>query len=78
MLKKFIGNPTSILPIEGLGMDDKLLYEQVSVEILDRQVKVLRNKERASVKVLLKNHLVEGSTWEAEADMKSRYPHPFW
>ncbi|WMV24821.1 hypothetical protein MTR67_018206 [Solanum verrucosum] len=41
------------------------------VEILDRQVKRLRHQEIASVNVLWRNHLVEGATWEAEADMKS-------
>ncbi|KAK4737356.1 hypothetical protein R3W88_001053 [Solanum pinnatisectum] len=77
MLKKCIGDPVSILPLEGLGVDENLSYEDVSVEIMDRQVKRLRNKEVASVKVLWRNHLVEGATWEAEADMKSHYPHLF-
>ncbi|WMV50362.1 hypothetical protein MTR67_043747, partial [Solanum verrucosum] len=77
ILKKCIGDPVSIIPLEGLGVDESLSYEEISVEILDRQVKRLRNKEVASVKVLWRNHLVEGSTWEAEADMKSRYPHLF-
>ncbi|WMV37248.1 hypothetical protein MTR67_030633, partial [Solanum verrucosum] len=77
MLKKCIGEPVSILPLEGLGVDENLSYEEVSVEILDRQVKKLRNKEVASINVLWRNHLVEGATWEAEADMKSRYPHLF-
>ena len=52
-------------------------YEEIPVEILDRQVKQLRNKKVATVKVLWRNHLVEGATWEAEADMRSRYPHLF-
>ncbi|WMV18705.1 hypothetical protein MTR67_012090 [Solanum verrucosum] len=77
MLKKCIGDPVSILPLEGLGLNENLSYEEVPVEILDCQVKKLRNKEDASVKVLWRNHLVEGATWEAEADMKSRYPHLF-
>jgi len=77
MLKKFIGDPVSIIPLEGLGVDESLSYEDISVEILDQLVKRLRNKEVASVKVLWRNHLVEGATWEAEADMKSCYPHIF-
>ena len=77
MLKKCLGKPASILPIEGLGVDENLLYEDVPFEILDRQVKRLRNKEFATVKVLWRNHLVEGATWEAEVDMRSRYPHLF-
>ncbi|WMV46044.1 hypothetical protein MTR67_039429 [Solanum verrucosum] len=52
MLKKYMGDPVSIIPLEGLGVDENLFYEEVSVEILDRQVKRLRNKEIASVKVL--------------------------
>ncbi|WMV58614.1 hypothetical protein MTR67_051999 [Solanum verrucosum] len=77
MLKKCIGDPMSILLLEGLGVNENLSYEEVLVEILDRQVKKLRNKEVSSVKILWRNHLVEGATWEAEADMKSRYPHLF-
>ena len=49
MLKKFLGDPTSILVVEGLGVDEELFYEEVTVEILDRQIKRLRNKEIARV-----------------------------
>ena len=45
------------------GVDEDLSYEEVPVEILDRHVKRLRNKEIATVKVLWKNILVEGATW---------------
>ena len=58
MLKKCIGDPESILPIEGLSVDENLSNEKVPDEILDRQVKKLRNKNVASVKVLWKNHLI--------------------
>lgn len=72
MLNKCIEDSVSIITLEGLGIDESLSYEEVPVEILDRQVKRLRNKEIASVKILWRNHLVEGATWEAEADPKSR------
>ena len=62
MHKKCIGDPESIFPIEGLGVQDKLSCEEVPVEILDRQVKRLRSMEVASIKVLWKNNLVEGAT----------------
>ena len=74
MLNKCVGNPTSIVPLEGMGVDESLSYEEVPVEILDRQVKKLRNKEVSSIKVLWGNHLVEGATSEAKADMMCRYP----
>ena len=77
MLKKCIGEPESILLIEGLGVKDNLSYEVVLGQILNNQVKKVRSKEVATVKVLLKNHLVKGATWEAEDNIKSRYPHLF-
>ena len=43
---------------KGLVADKNLSYEEVSIEILDHQVKQLRNKEFATVKVLRKNYLV--------------------
>ncbi|WMV23522.1 hypothetical protein MTR67_016913, partial [Solanum verrucosum] len=45
--------------------------------ILDRQVRRLRTKDVASVKVLSRNQFVEEATWEAEEDMKKRYPYLF-
>ena len=71
MLKKCLGDPTSILPVEGLGVGEELSYEEVLVEILERQVKWLRNKDIATVRVLWGNHHVEGAMLEAEADMRS-------
>ena len=50
MLKKCIGDLESILPIEGLGVKNNLSYEEVPVQILDRQVNQLRNKEVVYVK----------------------------
>ncbi|WMV45490.1 hypothetical protein MTR67_038875 [Solanum verrucosum] len=77
MLKKCVGDPTSIVLLDGFGVYENLSYEEIPIEILDRKVKKLRNKEVASKKVLWRNHLVEGSTWESEADMMSRYSHLF-
>ncbi|WMV25189.1 hypothetical protein MTR67_018574 [Solanum verrucosum] len=42
-LKKCFGDPTSIVPLEILDKKDSLSYEEILVEILDRQVRKLRN-----------------------------------
>ena len=55
MLKKCIGDPESIFPIEGLGVEDNLSYQEVLVQILDRQVEKYRNKEVVSVGVMEKS-----------------------
>ncbi|XP_069152797.1 uncharacterized protein [Solanum lycopersicum] len=77
MLKKCLGDPASILPVDFLVVGEDLSCEEVPVEIVDRQVKRLRNKEIATVKVLWIYHLVEGVRWESEANIRSRYPNLF-
>ncbi|WMV08998.1 hypothetical protein MTR67_002383 [Solanum verrucosum] len=78
MLRKCVGDPNAIVSLEVVGVvEDNLTYEEVPVQILDRQVKRLRNKYVASIKVLWRNQQVESATWEAEADMQRRYPYPF-
>ncbi|WMV09286.1 hypothetical protein MTR67_002671 [Solanum verrucosum] len=52
LLKKCVGDPASVVPLETVAVKDSLSFEDVPVEILDRQVRSLRNKEVASVKVL--------------------------
>ncbi|WMV18293.1 hypothetical protein MTR67_011678 [Solanum verrucosum] len=77
MLKKCMGNPSLIIPTEDIGIKDNLSYEKIFIQILDRQVRKLRTKEVPSVKVLWRNQFVEEATWEADEDMKKRYPHLF-
>ncbi|WMV08757.1 hypothetical protein MTR67_002142 [Solanum verrucosum] len=77
MLMKSVVDLTSIVSLEGLRIKENLSYEEVLVEILDQQVKNLRNKEIASMNVMWRNQLVESATWEAEADMMLRYSHLF-
>ena len=52
MLKECIDDPKSILTVEGLGVKDNLSYEEVPVQILDRDVKKIRNKEVVFVNAL--------------------------
>ncbi|XP_069148224.1 uncharacterized protein [Solanum lycopersicum] len=58
ILKKCKRDPVSILPLEGSKVKEDLSYEEVPVEILDCQVKKLRNKEVSSVKVLWRNNVL--------------------
>ncbi|XP_049358858.1 uncharacterized protein LOC125823534 [Solanum verrucosum] len=64
MLRKCVGDPSYITPIEDVQVTGDLTYEEVPIAILDRQVKKLRNKEMASVKVLWRNQQVEEVTWK--------------
>ncbi|WMV51192.1 hypothetical protein MTR67_044577 [Solanum verrucosum] len=77
LLKKCIGDSTSIVLLESLGVKESLLHEEVPVEIQHHQVQNLRKKGIVSMKVLWRNQQVESATWEAKADMMSKYPYVF-
>ncbi|XP_070005537.1 uncharacterized protein [Nicotiana sylvestris] len=77
MLKKVVGDPFTSVQVETIEVNEELSYEEVPVAILDKQVRKLRNKEIVSVKVLWRNQQVEEATWEAEEEMRKKYPHLF-
>ncbi|XP_073039337.1 uncharacterized protein [Primulina eburnea] len=52
MLRKYLSNPSHVLRYDSLDLFPNLSYEEIPVQILDRKVKVLRNKEIGLVKVL--------------------------
>ena len=77
MLRKYNPDPTHVLRYETIQLQDDLTYEEQSIAILDRQVKKLRSKDVASMKVLWRNHTSEEVTWEAEDEMRTKHPHLF-
>ncbi|WMV25166.1 hypothetical protein MTR67_018551 [Solanum verrucosum] len=62
------------MPIENIRIAEDLSYEEVPIFILDRQVRKLRTKEVASVKVLWRNNNVMEMTLEVEEEMRKEYP----
>ena len=58
LLKKFVGDPASIVPLECMTVKYNLYCEDVPVEVLYHQVRRLRNKEVASVEVLWRSQSV--------------------
>ncbi|XP_059302327.1 uncharacterized protein LOC132054301 [Lycium ferocissimum] len=77
MLRLYKPDPSHVLNPEEIEINEGLTYEEKSIQILDNQVRRLRTKDVASVKVLWRNHDTEEATWEAKEDMKKRYPHLF-
>ncbi|KAA0050009.1 pol protein [Cucumis melo var. makuwa] len=77
MLRKYVPDPSHVVNYEPLEIDENLSYTEQPVEVLAREVKMLRNREIPLVKVLWRNHQVEEATWEREDDMRSRYPELF-
>ncbi|XP_070002938.1 uncharacterized protein [Nicotiana sylvestris] len=75
--EKIVGDPSLIVPVEAIEANEELSYGEIPVVILDRKVRKLRNKEIVFVKVLWRNQQVEEATWEAEEEMKKKYPYLF-
>ena len=56
LLKKYHLDPTHVLQPEDIEIDETPSYEKQLVQLLERKVKGLRNKQIPLVKVLWKNH----------------------
>ncbi|XP_074299067.1 uncharacterized protein LOC141630090 [Silene latifolia] len=74
---EYVSDPTHVLELEHVEIDEQLSYVEEPKEILERKVRKTRNGETALVKVLWSNHKVEEATWEAEAAMREKYPSLF-
>ncbi|XP_073121998.1 uncharacterized protein [Henckelia pumila] len=77
MLRKYVSNPSHVLSMEPLQLSPHMTNEERPIRILDRQERRLRNKSIPMVKVRWQNHSDEEATWEAEADIRTRYPELF-
>ncbi|KAL0548920.1 hypothetical protein IC582_013397 [Cucumis melo] len=64
MLRKYVPDPSHVVDYKPLEIDENLSYTEQPVEVLAREVKMLRNREIPLVKVLWQNHRVEEATWE--------------
>ncbi|XP_074283114.1 uncharacterized protein LOC141607657 [Silene latifolia] len=76
-LSKYISDLSHVLEAKMIELDDALTCVETPKEILYRKVRKTRHGETILVKVLWSNHLVEEAIWEAEENMKERYPHLF-
>ncbi|GJW41712.1 putative reverse transcriptase domain-containing protein [Tanacetum coccineum] len=76
-LKKcFVDEPLAI-PLDEIQIDDKLHFIEEPVEIMDREVKRLKQSRIPIVKVRWNSRRGPEFTWEREDQMKKKYPHLF-
>ena len=77
ILKKYIAGPEHVITPQTVQIQANLNYEEKPIQILDREVKKLRDKEIVLVKVLWHNHKIEEATSEPEEEMRKNYPKLF-
>nr|GEZ84963.1 putative reverse transcriptase domain-containing protein [Tanacetum cinerariifolium] len=76
-LKKCYANESLAVPLDGLHVDDTLQFVKEPIEIMDREVKRLRNSCVPIVKVRWNSRRGPEFTWEREDQFKKKYPHLF-
>ena len=77
LLRKYLHDPSHVIPVEEIEVDENATYKTQPVRILDSKVQELRNKSINLVKVLWLHHNVEEATWELESEIRRLYPHLF-
>nr|GFC54789.1 putative reverse transcriptase domain-containing protein [Tanacetum cinerariifolium] len=63
--------------LDGLHVDDKLYFVEEPVEIMDREVKRLKQSQIPLVKVRWNSKRGPEFTWEREDQFRKKYPHLF-
>ncbi|GJX55946.1 putative reverse transcriptase domain-containing protein [Tanacetum coccineum] len=76
-LKKCYSDEPLAVPLEGLHVDDKLRFVEEPVEIMDREVKRLKQSRIPIVKVRWNSRRGPEFTWEREDQFQKKYPHLF-
>ncbi|KAI5424984.1 hypothetical protein KIW84_030964 [Lathyrus oleraceus] len=76
-LRRYIHDPSHVVQVDDVQVRDNLTVETSPMRIEDRELKRLRGKEIALVKVAWGGPAGDNVTWELESKMKESYPELF-
>ncbi|GKE11058.1 putative reverse transcriptase domain-containing protein [Tanacetum coccineum] len=76
-MKKCLSDKTLAIPLDEIQIDDKLHFIEEPFEIMDREVKRLKQSRIPIVKVRWNSRRGLEFTWECEDQMQKKYPHLF-
>nr|GEW13620.1 putative reverse transcriptase domain-containing protein [Tanacetum cinerariifolium] len=76
-LNKCFSDEPLAIPLDEIQIDDKLNFIKEPVQIMDREVKQLKQSRIPIVKVHCNSRREPEFTWEREDQMKKKYPHLF-
>ncbi|GJX90106.1 putative reverse transcriptase domain-containing protein [Tanacetum coccineum] len=76
-LKKCLSDEPLAILLDEIHVDDKLNFIKEPVEIMDREIKRLKQSHIPIVKVHWKSRRGPEYTWEREDQMQKKYPHLF-
>ncbi|GJR45042.1 putative reverse transcriptase domain-containing protein [Tanacetum coccineum] len=73
-LKKCLSDESLVIPMKELQLNDKLNFVEEPVEIMDREIKQLRQSRIPIVKVGWNSKRGPEFTWEREDEIRAKYP----
>ncbi|GKE23204.1 putative reverse transcriptase domain-containing protein [Tanacetum coccineum] len=76
-LKKCLAEGDIVVPMDEIQLDDKLHMIEEPIEVVDREVKRLKQSRIPIVKVCWNSQRGLEFTWEREDQIKKKYPHLF-
>ncbi|GJV60458.1 putative reverse transcriptase domain-containing protein [Tanacetum coccineum] len=76
-LKKCLSDESLVIPMKELQLDDKLNFVEEPIEIMDREVKQLKQSHIPIVKVRWNSKRGPEFMWEREDQIHTKYPHLF-
>nr|GEU96287.1 putative reverse transcriptase domain-containing protein [Tanacetum cinerariifolium] len=76
-LKKCMADEPLAIPLDEIQVDDKLNFIEEPIEIMDREVKSLKQSRISIVKVCWNSKRGPEFTWECEDQMQKKYPYFF-
>ncbi|GKC28067.1 putative reverse transcriptase domain-containing protein, partial [Tanacetum coccineum] len=77
MLKKCLSDEPLAVPLDEIHIDDKLRFVEEPVEIMDREVKRLKQSRIPIIKVRWNSRRGPEFTWEREDQFRKKYPQLF-
>ncbi|GKC28729.1 hypothetical protein Tco_1036023, partial [Tanacetum coccineum] len=75
--KKCLSDEPLAIPLDEIHIDDKLQLVEEPVEIMDREVKQLKQSRIPIIKVRWNSRRGPEFTWEREDQFRKKYPHLF-
>ncbi|GJR10290.1 hypothetical protein Tco_0792942 [Tanacetum coccineum] len=76
-LKKCLSNESLVIPMKEFWLDDKLNFVEEPVEVMDREIKHLKQSCIPIIKVRWNSKRGPEFTWEREDQIRAKYPHLF-
>ncbi|GKG17573.1 putative reverse transcriptase domain-containing protein, partial [Tanacetum coccineum] len=76
-LKKCLSDEDLIIPLDKVRIDEEFHFIEEPIEIMDREVKQLKQSQIPIVKVRWNSSRGPEYTWEKEDQIWKKYPHLF-